>query len=70
MDVLQPEVYRGAPVVFIMTGLARALSQASLAVQGGRVMPLRGKWRLKSSKPLPSCCALTLLLRSSWNKHF
>lgn len=24
MDVLQPEVYRGAPVVFIMTGLARA----------------------------------------------
>lgn len=24
MDVLQPEVYRGAPVVFIMMGLARA----------------------------------------------
>ena len=58
----------GAPMIFIRTGLART-SLLGLVVSGWWVMPVDGKQQLKSSRPLPSCSALTLLVHYSWSKR-
>ena len=60
----------GAPVIFLMTGLARASLPGSAArLHGWWVRPPAGQQLLKSSRPFPSGSARTLLACRSRNKH-